>query len=287
VADGFPIRVGVVSGARRPFPELVQRWQEAERLGFDTVWVTDHFITGNEPATDAEPLLEAWTVIAGLAMATERIRFGVMVTGNTYRNPALLAKQAATVDHISNGRLELGLGAGWWVREHDAYGYPMPNAGELVDRFREALEIIDGLQKHDRFDYRGDYYFVTDAPFEPKPVQQPRIPVLVGASGPRMLRLTAKHADIWNTRGPVDVAAERNRLLDDKCREVGRGLNEIRRSIWPFDHPWESLENVRQVIDDYRAVGYTDFVFGWPPDDLHDVMTRFATEVLPDLREAS
>ena len=284
MANAHPLRVGVVSGARRPYPELVERWQEAERLGFDTVWVTDHFITGNEPENDAEPLLEAWTVIAGLAMATERIRFGVMVTGNTYRNPALLAKQAVTVDHISNGRLELGFGAGWWVREHEAYGYPMPSNRELVDRFKEALEIIDGLQQHARFDYHGDYYWVTDAPFEPKPIQQPRIPMLVGAGGPRMLRLAARHADIWNTRGPVELAAERNRLLTEKCRDVGRNPAEILRSIWPFENPWESVENVQQVIEGYRAVGYSDFVFSWPTDEHHDVMVRFANDVLPGLR---
>lgn len=284
VANGHQLRFGVVSGARKPYPELVQRWKDAESLGFDTVWVTDHFITGNEPADDAEPLLEAWTVIAGLAMATERIRFGVMVTGNTYRNPALLAKQAVTVDHISNGRLELGFGAGWWVREHEAYGYPMPDKRELVDRFGEALTIIDGLQANDRFDFHGKYYWVTDAPFEPKPVQQPRIPMLVGASGPRMLRLTARFADAWNTRGAVDVAAERNQLLDEKCKEVGRDPNEIRRSIWPYEHPWESLDNVKQVIESYREVGYTDFVFGWPPDEYNDVMVEFARDVLPGLR---
>ncbi|MGH9176038.1 MAG: TIGR03560 family F420-dependent LLM class oxidoreductase [Vicinamibacterales bacterium] len=284
MANAHPIRVGVVSGARRPYAELVQRWQEAEKLGFNTVWVTDHFITGNEPENDAEPLLEAWTVIAGLAMATERIRFGVMVTGNTYRNPALLAKQAVTVDHISHGRLELGFGAGWWVREHEAYGYPMPSNRELVDRFKEALEIIDGLQRNARFDYHGDYYWVTDAPFEPKPVQQPRIPMLVGAGGPRMLRLAARHADIWNTRGTVELAAERNQLLTDKCVEVGREPDEIRRSIWPFEHPWASVENVQQVIEAYSAVGYSDFVFGWPPDELHDNMVHFAKDVLPGLR---
>jgi F420-dependent oxidoreductase-like protein len=284
VAQQHPLRVGVVSGSRKPYPELIARWQEAETLGFDSVWVTDHFITGNAPENDAEPILEAWTVIAGLAMATQRIRFGVMVTGNTYRNPALLAKQAATVDHVSGGRLILGLGAGWWVREHDAYGYPMAGNRELVDRFGEALEIIDGLQRHERFDYHGRYYWVTDAPFEPKPIQQPRVPLLLGSFGPRMLALTAKHADIWNTRGPVAEAAERARILDERCRAIGRDPSEIPHSIWPFQHPWESLDNVQRVIEGYRAEGFTDFVFGWPPDEYEDVMRRFARDVLPGLR---
>ena len=276
MVDYTGLRFGVVAGQRRPFQELVQRWQELEQLGFHSAWVTDHFITGNEPSDDNEPFLEAWTVIAGLAMATERIRFGVMVNGNTYRNPALLAKEAVTVDHISNGRVDLGIGAGWWEREHDAYGYPFPGKRELVDRFQEALEIIDSLQTQERTTYKGQYYWMNDAPFEPKPIQQPRIPMLIGSFGPRMLGLTAKHADIWNTRGSVDEAADRSRLLDEKCKEIGRDRGEIRRSIWPHQHPWESLDNVHAVIASYREHGFNDFIFSWPPDENLDVMREFA-----------
>lgn len=284
MAKSHPLRVGVVSGAREPYPTLVQRWKDAENLGFDTVWVTDHFITGNEPENDAAPLLEAWTVIAGLAMATERIRFGVMVTGNTYRNPALLAKQAVTVDHISNGRLILGVGAGWWEREHAAYGYDFPGKRELVDRFEEALEIMTRLQEDERTTVKGRYYWVDDAPFEPKPVQQPHIPLLVGASGARMLRLTAKYADEWNTRGPVDQVAPRLQALDEACREVGRDPREILRSIWPYGDPWTSVEDVRSMVADYRGVGFNELVFAWPGDENVEVMRQFARDVMPDLR---
>lgn len=282
------IRIGIVSGQSKPFPEIVERWQQAERLGFDTVWVTDHFITGGEPPKDAGIFFEAWTLIAALAMATERIRFGIMVNGNTYRNPALLAKEAVTVDHISNGRVELGFGAGWWEREHDAYGYPFPKPGELVERFREALEIIDALQSQERADYHGTFYWVTDAPFEPKSIQKPHVPMLIGGSKPKMLGLTAKHADIWNTRGSVEDASARSRMLDDKCREIGRDPGEIMRSIWPYQHPWESVDNVRSVIDSYREHGFTDFVFSWPPDENIDVMLEFmgggVTSALPSPR---
>ena len=274
MSDNQSMRIGVVSGMRRPFPELVERWKLAEELGFDTVWVTDHFITGNEPAKDAEPIYEAWTLIAALAMVTERIRFGVMVTGNTYRNPALLFKEAVTVDHVSNGRLELGLGAGWWEREHEAYGYPFPGPAELVKRFREALEIWDSLQTNERTDYHGTYYWMTDAPFEPKPING-HIPLLIGSFGPKMLALTAKHADIWNTRGVPDQAAERARLLDEKCREIGRDPNEIRRSVWPHEDPWESVDTVNAMIDSYRVHNFSDFVFSWPPEDKLDVMREF------------
>ncbi|HUG13899.1 MAG TPA: LLM class flavin-dependent oxidoreductase [Thermomicrobiales bacterium] len=284
VSEGHRLRVGVVSGSRLPYSRLSERWQELEELGFDTAWVTDHFITGNEPDNDNEPIYEAWTLIAGLATATKRIRFGIMVCGNTYRNPALLAKQAVTVDHISNGRLELGIGAGWWVREHEAYGYPMPGARELVDRFAEALEIISALQAQPRTEFRGDYYWVADAPFEPKAIQQPHIPLIVGASGPRMLGVTAKHADIWNTRAPVEESKQRSQLLDRRCRDIGRDPGEIMRSTWPYQHPWDSLENVQDVIQSFRDVGFTDFVFAWPPDEKHNVMVEFAREILPALR---
>lgn len=279
------MRFGIVSGTRKPFPELVQRWQEAEALGFDTVWVTDHFITGEEPGQDLEPIFEAWTAIAALAMTTTTIRFGVMVTGNTYRNPALLAKQAATVDHISNGRLILGVGAGWWEREHAAYGYDFPSNRELVDRFEEALEIMTRLQEDERATVKGRYYWVDDAPFEPKPVQRPHIPLLIGASGPRMLRLTAKYADEWNTRGPVDQVAPRLHALDEACRAIGRDPGEILRSIWPHGDPWTSVEDVRTMVAGYREVGFNELVFAWPSGDNVEVMRQFAREVMPGLRQ--
>ncbi|HRA31559.1 MAG TPA: TIGR03560 family F420-dependent LLM class oxidoreductase [Thermomicrobiales bacterium] len=284
MTENSRVRFGIVSGTREPFPELVRRWQEAESLGFDTVWVTDHFITGSEPGQDLEPILEAWTSIAALAMATTTIRFGVMVTGNTYRNPALLAKQAVTIDHISDGRLILGFGAGWWEREHAAYGYDFPSNRELVDRFGEALEIMTRLQEDERATVRGQYYWVDDAPFEPKPIQRPHVPLLVGASGPRMLRLTAKYADEWNTRGPVDEVAPRIQALNDACREIGRDPNEIVRSIWPYGDPWTSVDDVQVMVADYRRLGFDEVVFAWPGKDNVDVMRTFAQDVMSDLR---
>lgn len=282
--QGNPVRFGLAMGQTVPWPELVERWQEAEALGFDTVWLVDHFISGNEPSNDSSIYFEAWAALGGLAMATSRIRFGIMVNGNTYRNPALLAKQAVTVDHISNGRLELGIGAGWWEREHAAYGYEFPGKAELVARFREALEIIDSLQSNQRTDYHGQYYFMNDAPFEPKSLQTPRMPIVIGASGDRMLALTAKHADVWNTRRPVEIAAERSQYLDEQCRKIGRDPRKIVRSIWPGPTPWESLENVCKVTEDYRAVGFTDLIFTWPEANQRATMHEFAREVMPGLR---
>lgn len=284
MTHGVGMRFGIVSGTRKPFPELVRRWQEAESLGFDTVWVTDHFITGDEPGEDLEPIYEAWTAIAGLAMVTSSIRFGVMVTGNTYRNPALLAKQAVTIDHISNGRLILGIGAGWWVREHDAYGYEMPGNRELVDRFEEALEIITRLQEDERATFKGKYYWVNDAPFEPKPIQKPHIPLMIGSSGPRMLRLTAKYADEWNTRGPVETIKPRLEALDRALVDAGRDPKTIVHSVWPWGEKWTSVDDVKQMIAEYQEAGFTEIIFSWPGDEYVDVMHEVARDVLPSLR---
>lgn len=279
-----PVRFGIAMSQTCPWDELVERWQEVEALGFDTVWLVDHFISGNEPGKDEDIYFEAWAALAGLAMATSRIRFGCMVSGNTYRNPALLAKQAVTVDHISKGRLEFGIGAGWWEREHAAYGYHFPSKGELVDRFREALEIIESLQHNQRTDYHGKYYFMDDAPFEPKPLQQPHIPLVIGAFGPRMLRLAAKYADIWNTRRPPAAAQELSELLDAKCAEVGRDPAAIMRSVWPSTAPWDSLDSAREMTEQYHAAGFTDLIFTWPARDQVETMRAFAREAMPDLR---
>ena len=139
-----PLRFGIVLGQRAPWPELAERAREVEALGFDSLYVVDHFY-GLRDVED--PTHEAYTILAGFALVTERVRLGVMVCGNTYRNPAFLLKQAVTVDHMSGGRVDFGVGAGWLEREHEAYGFPFPAAGERVDMFAEALEVWDLLHR--------------------------------------------------------------------------------------------------------------------------------------------
>src|SRR5215216_1885199 len=146
------------------WPELRQQWTSIESWGFDSLWLPDHFVPTARPEG---PFLEAWTLLSALAMATERVRLGVLVSSNTFRHPSMLAKQAVTVDHISNGRLELGIGAGWFKLEHDSFGIPFPEPKELVDRFEEAVEIIDLLLRQDVSTYDGNYYQLHDAPFRP------------------------------------------------------------------------------------------------------------------------
>src|SRR5690349_6398554 len=232
-------RYSIVLGQRMSWPDLLARARETESLGFDSLFLVDHFY-GLKDLDD--PTHEAYTMLAALAPFTRRVRLGIMVCGNTYRNPAFLLKQAVTVDHISGGRADFGVGAGWLEREHEAYGFAYPSPGERVDRFAEALEIWDLLQREERTTYDGRYYQMLDAPFEPKPLQRPRLPLLIGATAPRMLRLTARHADIWNARGTPDEAGAGNAQLDRLCHEIGRDPASIVRSISPSHNLLASVE---------------------------------------------
>jgi F420-dependent oxidoreductase-like protein len=276
-----PTRFCIVLGQRAAWPELVARAREVEELGFDGLFVVDHFYGVMDVM---EPTHEAYTALAGLAMVTERVRLGVMVCGNTYRNPVFLLKQAVTVDHISNGRVEFGVGAGWVEREHEAYGWDFPSTRERVDRFAEALEIWEILQREERTLYEGTYYQLIDAPFEPKPIQG-RLPVLIGASGPRMLALTARYADIWNARGEPKVVAPANEHLTQLCEKIERDPHEIMRSVSVPLVAWESAEKFASTIQAYQAAGFTDFQFPWPRSDAQlAVMRDVAPEVMPGLR---
>jgi F420-dependent oxidoreductase-like protein len=275
-------RFCLVLGQRATWPELLARAQETEALGFDGLFLVDHFYGLVDVA---DPTHEAYTMLAALAPFTHRLRLGVMVCGNTYRNPAFLLKQAVTVDHISGGRVDFGVGAGWVEREHEAYGFDFPSARERVDRFAEALEIWESLQREERTTYLGTHYQLIDAPFEPKPVQRPRLPLLIGGSGPRMLRLAARHADAWNVVGlPADVRAV-NERMDDACAAVGRDPASLVRSVSPRLNLLASVPAFVEGVAAYRDAGFRDLYVPWPrtADEL-DVLRQVARDVLPDLR---
>lgn len=278
------LRFGICTDQNLPWPAMVERWQFFERLGFDSIWDCDHYI---QPSRPTGPYFEGWTLLAGLAARTERIRIGVLVSCNTFRHPALLAKEAVTVDHISNGRLELGLGAGWYRPEHEQYGIPFPANRELVGRFREAVEVVDGLLRHETLTYEGEYYQLRDAAFRPGPIQRPRPPLTLGAHGPKMLGIVARHADAWNSFGTLDEMRERNAILDEHCARIGRDPREIVRSLYgwaamlPYD-PWDSVEAFREVVGRYREVGVNEFIIDQPPPERFDVVERVAAEVLAD-----
>lgn len=208
---------------------MLDVWRAADDIDlFESMWNFDHF----EPILGKPrngPCLEGWTTLAAMAQATNRIRIGCMVTGVPYRHPAVLANMAATVDVISNGRLELGLGAGWNQDEADAYGIELPALGERFDRFDEACEIIIGLLTEPQFSFAGDHYRVTDAYCEPKGVQTPHPPITIGGDGPkRTLRAVARYAQRWNTPfTSPEILAQKIEILHGHCADIGRDPSGI------------------------------------------------------------
>ena len=281
MAFGHRVRFGIVLGQRASWEVLAERARETEALGFDTFMVVDHFYGLFDVM---EPTHEAYTVLAALATVTNRVRLGVMVSGNSYRNPALLLKQAVTVDDISGGRVDFGVGSGWTEREHEAYGFPFPSAGDRVGMFAEALEIWTQLQANERTTFDGKYYQLLDAPFEPK-ARQGRLPVLIGASLPRMLRLTARYADIWNARGMPDEAGQGNQELTRLCEEIGRDPATIIRGVSPAWRLLDSVADFQDGVAAYRAAGFTDFQLPWPRNDQqYQVMREVTREILPALQ---
>jgi F420-dependent oxidoreductase-like protein len=275
-------RFCIVLGQREPWSELLARTRETEALGFDGLFLVDHFY-GLVDVDD--PTHEGYTMLAALAPFTQRLRLGILVSGNTYRNPALLLKQAVTVDHISGGRVDFGVGAGWTEREHEAYGFPFPSARERVDRFAEALEIWDLLQTQERTTYEGRYYQLLDAPFQPKPLQSPRLPLLIGGSGPRMLRLAARHADMWNMVGTPEEVAVGNQRLDAACLTEGRDPATLARAVSPRINLLASVDAFVEGVAAYRAAGMRDIYVPWPRTEAEmPVLRQVAREVIPALR---
>lgn len=222
------MRFALWIATERPFDDVLASALEAEKLGFDAVYLADHFMPGADPASG--PRLEAWTTLAALAARTRRVRLGVLVSGNTYRHPAVLAKMAATIDRISNGRLVLGLGAGWQRNEHEAYGIELPEIPELLGRLDEACQVIKLLFSNEWSDFSGRWYQLRQAPCEPKPLQEP-LPLLLGVAGEKIsMRIAARHADIWNYWSTPETIAPKLAVLERHCEEIGRDPKSIERS---------------------------------------------------------
>lgn len=289
-----PFRFGIVRNQTLPWPVLADHARRFEACGFDSLWLSDHF---QRPSGPEEPLLEGWTTLAALAATTERLRLGILVTSNTFRNPALVVKEAVTVDHVSGGRVEVGLGTGWYKGEHERIGLPFPGPPELVDRFEEAVQIVDTMLRNTTSSFAGRYYTLKDALCHPLPIQRPRPPLTLGAHGPRMLRIAARYADRWNSYGSVDEIRERNARLDEACAAIGRPPGEIIRSFFgmaprltmagrlPTD-PWASPDAFAEAVERYRTVGIDEFLVDGPEPHQLDVLERVANDVLPRFRHA-
>jgi F420-dependent oxidoreductase-like protein len=204
---------------------LLDRAEMAERLGYHSFWLVDHFWTLGLPDVD---LLEAITMMSAIAARTERVRIGTLVLCNSFRNPALLAKSLTTIDHISNGRLEVGLGSGWMEQEYRANGYEFPSVGTRLRQLEEGLQILKAMFTENRATFKGRYYTVTDAPNNPKPVQKPHPPIMIGGAGEKvMLWLVAKYADRWNCPAGYRDFKKTLGVLHEHCRAVARDPKEI------------------------------------------------------------
>jgi F420-dependent oxidoreductase-like protein len=250
------MRFGLKLSQGATIDTIKQVWRIADEAGFDHCWNMDHFASlGGDDTLD---IFDAWTALAGMAALTTRVRIGCSVTGNTYRNPGVLAKAAVTVDHLSGGRLEFGIGAGWAENEHTMLGLPFGTVGDRSDRLEETLEIITSLWTEPTTTFHGKHYRFQDAIAEPKPVQRPHPPIWIGGSGPkRTLRMAARYADVWNAPGgaPSAVAAS-SAILDRHCADIGRDPAQIRRSVQVrFNGDPDEL---LRTVEEFAAIGVTE-----------------------------
>jgi alkanesulfonate monooxygenase SsuD/methylene tetrahydromethanopterin reductase-like flavin-dependent oxidoreductase (luciferase family) len=290
------LRFGVITVQNRPWKKEVERWQFIEALGFDSVWVADHFVDPYEPNS---PWFEGWTILAALASQTSRIRIGTLVSSIPLRNPAMLARQALTVDHISNGRLELGLGTGVaWDPVYSMIGIDNWPLQERIARFREVVEIVDQCLRNRVTTYKGQYYQLNDAVMAPPPIQHPRPPITIGATGLSMLKLAARYADTWNSvpgewrTSPDKMLAHtrrRNQLLDGYCEEIDRDPQTLRRSLLVFgleaETVFNSVDTFEEVVKRYQTIGITEFIFYYPfRNEQIPVFEQVARKVIPRLR---
>ncbi len=297
---GLDLRFGVITMQNYPWKDEFQRWKLIESLGFDSVWLADHFL---DPTNPDGHWFEAWTLLAALAVVTEKIRIGTLVTSIPLRNPAVLARQALTVDHISNGRLELGIGSGVRGDIDPVYrmiGIEDWDPPERISRFREQIEIIDKLLRQRVSSYKGIYYELNDAIIEPRPVQKPRPPLTIAAMSKSMLQIAAQYADTWNSYGAqkwdtpadkmFDNTRKRNDLLDKYCEKLGRNPQTLRRSVLFYGQQvlsiFKSGDNFRKIVLRYQEIGITEFIFYYPFFKLEQVpiFKKIAKEVIPELR---
>lgn len=307
------MRFAVWTNPTVPWEQTKQVALHAEKTGWDSVFVADHFMNNTEDGTPIDgDFLEVFGVMTAIAALTERIKIGSLVLGNTYRHPAVVANQAGTLDAISNGRFILGLGAGWQVNEHKAYGIELPSPKILSDRFEEAVPIIKSLIHDQRTTFHGEHYDITDAPNDPKPVNG-KIPILIGASGEkRSLKTVATYADQWNIWSYPELFAQKRAVLEQWCTEVGRDHDEISlttQALVFISNDEEKLAPMRgvtgrpmvvgtpsevvDIIGQYRDNGVNEFIvptFNMGGDggveEVKDTLDLFKTEVVPHFPES-
>ncbi len=291
MTDSQKLHFGIKTTQYFSYEDILRVWQEAETLpSIEHAWLFDHPMPIMR-ADPSGPCLDGWTLLAALAAQTKRLRLGLMVASNANQTPALLAKRGATLDIISHGRLEFGLGAGGVEREHTAYGTDLFPAGERVRRLGEACEIIRRMWTEPVVNFEGRYYQLSETYCEPKPVQKPTPPFVIGGVGEQLtLRVVAQYADVWNypryPLGTVEEFQQKNRVLDGYCAEIERDPATLVRSVQIIIDPRENPATTRQVVQGFIAAGATHLVLG--PRVLDEGITHWMSEeIIEPVREAS
>jgi alkanesulfonate monooxygenase SsuD/methylene tetrahydromethanopterin reductase-like flavin-dependent oxidoreductase (luciferase family) len=295
------LRFQVLTLPNAPWPELLGRFQRIEALGFDLAGMADHFVDWTNPPS---PWFDLWTQAAAVAANTSRLRLSTCVAQIPLRNPAMLARQALSVEHISNGRIEVGLGLG--LTSDPSYammGIPNWDNKERVARFKEYVEIVDALLCNETTSYKGKFYEINEAVMNPRPLQKPRPPIMIAAMGPVMLKMAARHADIWNSLSfaqdfdqQMDETRDRIAKIDEHCAAIGREPATLRRSYLMFDanarHSggmmkyYESEKVFTDMVERVMALGITDIGVYYPMrKEQLPMFEHIATEIIPALRK--
>ena len=251
--QGWRMDLAGISDPVEAYETMTAVAQTADEFGYESVWLVDHFHTVPQPSQ--EVTFEAWTSTAALARDTKRVRIGQMVTCNSYRNPALLAKMASTVDVLSHGRLNFGIGAGWYEHEYHAYGYEFPDAPTRLRQLREAVQVILAMWTQEEANFEGKYYQVHGAINQPKGVQKPHIPLLIGGGGEQVtLKMVAQFGDACNVSGDPATLEHKFSVLKQHCEVVGRDYNSIHRTVGTFSVIADSDEQAQALVpDEWKA----------------------------------
>jgi len=269
------------------YEDVLRVWREADGIPIiEHAWLFDHFLP--QDGDPAGPCLEGWTLLAALAARTERLRVGILVTGNTYRHPAVLAKMAAAVDRVSHGRLDFGIGAGWNEAEHAMYGIRLPPPGERIRRLDETCELIRRLWTEPIVTFDGRYYHLKEARCEPRPVQRPHPPIVIGGGGERLtLAVVARHADIWNIiPRSVEEFAHKTKVLDEHCQRLSRDPADIVRSVQVLAGHGD-LEATRLLLARYVTMGATHLVLEVAPPYPEGIVRHLTDEICALLQSTS
>jgi F420-dependent oxidoreductase-like protein len=283
MSSKHPLRIDIKAAQHdRDWANILAYAKDTEAVEtFGGFWMFDHFVPINGHVEG--PCMDGWTLLGAVAAVTRRVRLGLMVGCNGYRYPAVLAKIATTVDQVSGGRLDVGLGAGWFDLEYNMYGIPFPPPVQRIRELDEACEALKLLWTEELATFEGKYYRLQQARHEPKPVQKPYPPLVIGGGGEKLtLRVVAKHADMYNFGGGTpEEAQHKNAVLDEHCAAIGRDPSTIRRSTQFYLRSADEVSTIRERVEAYMAVGIDHIAIGVPLDYDPNIVEAIARQVEP------